>query len=218
MMISPSCFENDWFLLNRHKLGDGKFILKFLIIPISLIRSASYTLSRNFDLYPFAYETLIFAVTALILLIGMGIAWRKYPKPSSIHSVDDPYFIRHELKLVFLCSLLMLGIITVLLALYFIFDFPFAWIRVAAQYALCLWMVMMIVYPKKRIFDDHRKITTHLMNQLSSEMEPQLTRRPTLLDIQSDVRKTWQQTISTKAGFERFARFLALQFSLEVTH
>ena len=57
--------EKNWFLLNRHKLGSGAFILKYIIIPITTLRSGLYAASYNLSLYPFMVDLASYSALAV---------------------------------------------------------------------------------------------------------------------------------------------------------
>ena len=204
VIISPISITNNWFLLNRRRLGDHIYILKYIVLPIAITRSALYIFT---DLSHFIDHMVVntlnlslFMLLCVCSIIFMVSVWSRYPQ------FEDPYFIRHELKMTFMMMAVAVILIIGTIILWMFYGSPWQWTFVVAQFTLCLFMYLMIVYPKRKLMDYNTRITKRVS----------LQKRITLEVVHDVVRMEWEELIATKHGFESFANFLAEQFSVEV--
>ena len=77
-MISPVSVESNWFLLNRHKLGDGCFILKYIILPFGIFQAVLYGFSYNLNWWDYSISGIMLVVVLIVNMIFVGIIWSKY--------------------------------------------------------------------------------------------------------------------------------------------
>ena len=206
-ILAPDSVANNWFLTRRRSVGSGIYILKWIILPVILIRLLLYFTAiwilniavarvRGFDMY---------GVVALpiICTIFIGVMFSKYPK------YDNVYFIRNELKILFLFTFCAQFIV---ISLNYAIDtmnvLSHLWRHLNMLVIQCGFLLIMIVYPQWKVKRENQSLLTRLKKQETEELIAN--------EWRTNVQEHWRKTIRTKQGFERFASYLAQQFSLEV--
>ena len=201
IMLSPNTIENDWFLLHRHQWGDGCFIQKCIIIPFTTLRGILYGVSYNLSLYSFTVDIVASFVFAVFCVFFVGKLWSKYPQ------FQDPYFMRHELRMVFIFMTLGTVILTSIWSLYIFVGCSWLWTYMMMQYLLSLLLYLMIVYPKRKVLNENEDIISEQMGRTKSLNTD---------DMRFSIRNRWEKQIATKQGYEAFANHLVEQMSVEV--
>merc|ERR1719474_770762 len=205
IVIAPKTVESNWFLVHKHTLGEGGFILKYIVLPLFLIKtsvSIALICSPLSDQSLIQIEVSTFIALIVIQSVMIGVIWLKYPR------IDDPYFIRQELKDI---VIFMIIVLAVLLPLLIIVSWspdilPYFSIHVLHQVIYADFKLMMIVYPKRKFERESQQQETRLTK---------LWKQKSVDEMRVSVQGHWQRTVSTKKGYENFARYLAHQFALE---
>ncbi len=74
-----------------------------------------------------------------------------------------------------------------------------------------------IVYPKRKVLDRREKTTSILLQRSSLAVDVHnLPQQVSVEKAVDDITREWQESITTKHGYESFANYLAQQFSVEV--
>ena len=213
LVIAPESFKNNWFLLKKQTYGDDKYILKSIIVPVVVVRLIMYIpfmyLTKD---SPAAHQTILdIDAYGVMILCGiwscfMLVLWRKYSKFD-----DDGYFIRHEFRLsLSYCIVAFLILIPVNVAIRTL-ELSTFWTSLSVQLYLCGFVVIMVVYPRWML--DKETLSIHVRLRQHHQVPAESAQYD---DLRGNVREHWQNSISTKKGYERFAAFLANQLSLEV--
>lgn len=165
----------------------------FLLVPISSsLRSPSLM---------YKIEGGIVSILAISANIFIGIIWKCFP---DLDDFEDAFFIRHELKTLFL--FVIAGHLVVIPANIgaMWFDVATSWYYLTLQLLLSGLISIMVIYPKRRILTVEEKMSAHLM----------FTRRASVDTANPE--EHWKEVISTKKGYEDFCNYMAQQFALEV--
>ena len=102
IFLSRSSIDENWFLINRQRLGSAKFIIKWIIIPIVILRAIAYfTMCFGFGIANESIDAGTICFFSICSFIFIGIVWSKYPE------YHDIYFIRSELKWLCFSALVM---------------------------------------------------------------------------------------------------------------
>jgi len=195
ILISPDSVEQNWFLQNRRTLGNHDFILKWIIGPIVFLRiivhiALIYLVPSASFLY---VEPILFGVNTVIVLLFMGWIWSKYPK------FEDTFFIRHELRIVFLTVAIGSTCLGILLVILRHFNISPAMQACVGQLFAGFMLLMMIVYPKRM-----------MIHELEEMVQYQSGGRG-----QIDLADHWENKMGTKHGYQQFANYLTKQFAVE---
>lgn len=206
MVLAPTSVTMNWFLRKRQTLGDGIFILKYIISPLIMARIvaliafewATFEIIDDSTMHEIDVFLIVFIV--VITIIFIGILWNDYPQ---YEDHFDAFYIRYELKLIFVYSIAAHSIVVPVNVATVWFGIPIYWVHVTQQMMLCGFLWIMIVWPKWKIRTQSHALSQYLA--ISFEKKAALTPR-----------EMWMKEVSTKKGYEGFACFLAKEFALEV--
>jgi len=208
IVIAPKSFENNWFLRKRQTLGTGSYIIRWLIVPLMMLRlgmGVFELIGLDFSVLPMSMEqveVVSLMVLYVVVMCFIAVLWIQYPDCE----LKDHHFIRDELKL-----LAIWGVITTSVSIPAEISFGFgdlhlSWLHVKSQVIISGFMCLTIVYPQRKCHQTLNEWNERLMR---------VRKRPSVVEMRMDIQKHWQQSISHKRGYEDFATFLAQQFSLE---
>ena len=224
IFLSRTSIDENWFLINRQRLGSAKFIIKWIIIPIVILRVISYfTIRFGFDIASESIDAGTLCFFAVFSFIFIGIVWSKYP------DYHDIYFIRSELKWLCLSTLVLaLSYLTwgILMALQIEqrIDSDIGFIQILFTELMCCFiMFIMIRYPLwKSAQNSIRKIKAEQIQIVRSQSDSTSTTFETSDSMEEVIAMTttamvldWETEIETIEGYERFAGFLSKEFAIE---
>eukprot|EP01083_Nonionella_stella_P167161 561089_1 len=208
ILFDPSIEKTNWFLINRNtKWGNDMYILQYLLSPVLFIYSMLFLTLRlslfalyradslgsanfakvvvDFSFYAFS------ATTAIIISIGF---WKRYP------NFNDNLFIRKEMTItVGIFAVFPVIAIMIVLALT-VFGVAFHEVSAIAvvitSFTMSIIGWMTLKYPQKLF-------TKTQQNQLPNA------------DVKNKPKMSLHKVLATQEGFESFANFLELEFSIE---
>eukprot|EP01083_Nonionella_stella_P082051 226431_1 len=202
ILVDPAIEKSNWFLINRHtKYGNDIYILKYILCPSLLIYIAVF-LSIRFALFivyksEFVITIVDFAfygVTATAAIIVSIVFWRRYP------NFNDNLFIRKEITItvaIFMAFPITAIALVVCISVFDdVVEIIMSIVLIITSLAMAAIGWMMLKYPQKANTDTPQK-QAHVQKK------------------QSEQNVSWAQIISSKEGFESFANFLELEFSIE---
>ena len=201
IFLDPSAIKNNFYLNNKNRYGNPIWIMKRIILPITLIFTVLWLTStailthlgakhdmQHDELTGYMYILLFIWI---VLHTAMGIyCWRKYSK------FNDNLGIRNEIKYIIILSTVLAVLLIIYTILVLVVDSRLEMmLGIIIPIVGNLYNCVLVLYPEK-------------LNQIKKE---------TSIDTMNNKNKSieWTEIISTMDGYEQFAVFLGKEFSTE---
>ena len=197
IFIDPSVVQNNWLLINRNKYGNEIWIMKWIILPTTIVFVMLWGITAAIfahydDKHGESYWTYQYILVILCMVTNLIISikyWRKYP------SFNDNLSIRKEIKylLVYALFAVVSVIISTVLTIMVSPDLEML-AGIIMPTFLAFFCCISIIYPEKAT-----KIYTRLASVSQSDYK--------IIE--------WSEVIKSMDGYEQFASFLEKEFSTE---
>ena len=147
IFIDPSITTNNWYLQNKHKWGNQIWLMKWIVLPITIVYGILFAALDQLLIHfnaPTQYYEILLLFLNLHVLVMAGFFWRLYPR------FNDSLGIKNEIKFIIMVEIVF-SITMCISGFLSIFVYPpfemmggLITILISCWYSWCL-----IIYPQK---------------------------------------------------------------------